>query len=147
MTEVAFHFNAPDRLGYACRLLRKAYLKGARVLVLADAPLAQALDQQLWTVGGTDFVPHALASAAPALLTHTPIVISDAPEPVPGQHQVLVNLRDTWPAGFEAFARVIEVITPEAPVREQARQRWRQYKAAGVEPQHLDIAQPAPAAP
>ena len=24
MTEVAFHFNAPDKLGYACRLLRKA---------------------------------------------------------------------------------------------------------------------------
>ena len=36
--EVAFHFNAPDRLVYACRLLRKAYLKGARLLVLADEP-------------------------------------------------------------------------------------------------------------
>ena len=34
MTEVAFHFNAPDKRSYACRLLRKAYLRGARVLVL-----------------------------------------------------------------------------------------------------------------
>ena len=24
MTEIAFHFNAPDKLAYACRLLRKA---------------------------------------------------------------------------------------------------------------------------
>ena len=24
MTEVAFHFNVPQRLAYACRLLRKA---------------------------------------------------------------------------------------------------------------------------
>ena len=30
MTEVAFHFNAPDKLGYACRLLRKAVATGAR---------------------------------------------------------------------------------------------------------------------
>ena len=39
--EVAFHFNAPDRVGYACRLLRKAYLKGARlwVRVPADDPV------------------------------------------------------------------------------------------------------------
>ena len=34
MTEVAFHFNAPDKLGYACRLLRKAVGTGARVLDL-----------------------------------------------------------------------------------------------------------------
>ena len=28
MTEVDFHFNAPDKLGYACRLLRKAVANG-----------------------------------------------------------------------------------------------------------------------
>ena len=33
MTEVTFHFNAPDKLGYACRLLRKAVGKGANVIV------------------------------------------------------------------------------------------------------------------
>ena len=30
MTEVQFHFNVPDRLVYACRLLRKALRSGAR---------------------------------------------------------------------------------------------------------------------
>ena len=30
MTEIAFHFNVPDKLAYSCRLLRKAYLSGAR---------------------------------------------------------------------------------------------------------------------
>ena len=34
MTEVAFHFNAPDPVAYACRLLRKAVSNGARMVVL-----------------------------------------------------------------------------------------------------------------
>ena len=32
MTDVAFHFNAPDKLAYACRLLRKAVGSGSRVV-------------------------------------------------------------------------------------------------------------------
>ncbi|MDR3004056.1 MAG: DNA polymerase III subunit chi, partial [Acidovorax sp.] len=31
MTEVAFHFNAPDKLGYVCRFVRKALRHDARV--------------------------------------------------------------------------------------------------------------------
>jgi hypothetical protein len=38
MTEIAFHFNAPDKLDYACRLLRKAV--GRRPVVVADAGFA-----------------------------------------------------------------------------------------------------------
>jgi DNA polymerase-3 subunit chi len=142
MTEVAFHFNAPDRLVYACRLLRKAYLKGARVLVLADQPLAEMLDQRLWTLAGTEFVPHCRDTAAAALQMRTPIVISES---VPETHQgrdVLVNLCDRLPQGYAQFARVIEVITPEAQVRLLARERWKQYKAAGFEPLHLDLQKP-----
>ena len=37
MTGVEFHFNAPDKLAYACRLLRKAAAKGAKEsLVMVD---------------------------------------------------------------------------------------------------------------
>lgn len=137
--EVAFHFNAPDRLVYACRLLRKAYLKGARLLVLADEPLARELDQRLWTMAGTEFVPHVLEGAPPALLERTPIVISSAERAEAAAADVLVNLRDRWPEGCEQFARVIEVVTGESSVRDQARQRWKRYKTLGVEPQHLDL--------
>lgn len=137
--EVAFHFNAPDRLVYACRLLRKAYLKGARLLVLADEPLARELDQRLWTMAGTEFVPHVLDGATAALLERTPIVISSAERAEAAAADVLVNLRDRWPEGCEAFARVIEVVTGEPSVRDQARQRWKRYKTLGVEPQHLDL--------
>ena len=52
---------------------------------------------------------------------------------------VLVNLKAGFPTGFEAFARVIEVVTQENADREQARERWRQYRALGIEPQRHDL--------
>jgi DNA polymerase-3 subunit chi len=52
---------------------------------------------------------------------------------------VLVNLKASFPAGFEAFARVIEVVTLEESDRQQARERWRQYRAQGIEPQRHDL--------
>lgn len=139
MTEIAFHFNAPDRLVYACRLLRKAYLKGARVWVLADPPLAAALDQQLWTFAGTEFVPHCRETADAALQARTPVVISEGQTDGTEDRDVLVNLCDRLPASYARFARVIEVITPDPTVRQSARERWKQYKSAGFEPQHLDL--------
>ncbi len=146
MTEVAFHFNAPDRLGYACRLLRKAYLKGARLQVLADPALAAALDQQLWLMTGVDFVPHCPSDAPESVRARSPIVIGRSLVDPAGEGQVLVNLGDAMPPGFQRFARVIEVVTADPPARALARERWKQYKAAGLEPQHLDL-NPPPVSP
>ena len=63
MTEVAFHFNVPDKLGYACRLLRKAYAAGGPVGVVAPADTLDALNTQLWSFSALDFIPHCLATA------------------------------------------------------------------------------------
>ena len=139
MTEVAFHFNVPDRLGYACRLLRKAYLKGARLQVLADNGQAAALDQQLWLLSGVEFVPHCRSDAPGDVRERSPIVIGSGPAAPQDPDVVLVNLSDAWPEGYERFARVIEVVTAEPSVRALARDRWKAYKAAGLEPLHLDL--------
>lgn len=144
MTEVAFHFNAPDRLDYACRLLRKAYLKGARLQVLADPSLAAALDQQLWLMGGVAFVPHCRSDAPAQLQARTPIVITSEVQAPLEADEVLINLGDTMPGGYPRFARVIEVVTADPPVRALARERWKQYKAAGLAPEHLDLSATIP---
>ena len=68
MTEVAFHFNAPDRLAYACRLLRKAVGSGARVVVTGEGGLLRELDTTLWTFAPLEFVPHCHSRAEPAVL-------------------------------------------------------------------------------
>lgn len=139
MTEVAFHFNAPEKTAYACRLLRKAYLKGARLLVLAEPRSAAALDQLLWTMAATEFVPHSRADAAPGLRAASPILISSGEVPSDFPADVLLNLTDEMPTDYERFRRVIEVVTLDEPDRLRARERWRQYKTAGLEPQRHDL--------
>ncbi|MBW0172165.1 MAG: DNA polymerase III subunit chi [Hydrogenophaga sp.] len=138
MTEVAFHFNAPDKLGYACRLLRKAYLRGARVVALVDEADRAALDSALWTQVVGEFVPHSGPGDPPHVQTRSPIHIASDGAAQNGA-TVLVNLRAEVPPGFERYARVIEVVTVDAADRGNARERWKHYKAQGIEPQRHDL--------
>lgn len=138
MAEVGFHFNAPDKAAYVCRLLRKAYLKGARLTVLAPADQLGALDRGLWLMSPGEFVPHCLGSDTAAVRRHSPIqLVSRLDDQVPTQ--VLVNLGEEVPAEYARFDRVIEVVGLREEDRAAARQRWRQYQAAGIEPQRFDL--------
>lgn len=60
MTEVEFHTGVADPAGFVCRLLRKAYRQGSRVLVTAPGPMLAQIDRALWLLDENDFVPHAL---------------------------------------------------------------------------------------
>ncbi len=138
MTELAFHFGAPDKVAYACRLLRKAVGSGARVMVVAQAHTVQHLDAALWGVGATDFVAHCTASAPPAMQARASVVIAEAP--VSGDFPILVNLHEAIPDGFENFDRVIEVVSTDDYDRSQARERWKAYTAKGYAIQRHDLA-------
>ena len=139
MTEIAFHFNAPDPVAYACRLLRKAVGAGAKVVVTAPTETLQRLDTALWAFAATEFVPHAMVGADPAVLEHSPVYLTQDATDSPYQ-QVLVNLADSTPAGFERYERLIEVVGPSQQERSQARQRWKQYLSRGYPLQGHDLA-------
>ena len=131
MTEVAFHFNVPTKLGYACRLVRKATGTGAKVVVTGEDELLQALDTELWTFSALEFIPHChAASAEPQVLAASPVVLAEAPRDAP-HHEVLVNLGARVPEGFERFERLIEVVTTADADRLQARARWKHYADRG----------------
>lgn len=131
MTEVAFHFNAPGKLAYACRLLRKAVGTGARVVVTGDTGLLRELDTVLWTFSPLEFVAHCYAPAAPAhVVAASPVVLAESARTAPHQ-QVLVNLGVTVPEGFERFDRLIEVVSQDEDDRMQARARWKHYADRG----------------
>ncbi|AMO24968.1 DNA polymerase III subunit chi [Ramlibacter solisilvae] len=139
MTGVEFHFNAPDKLGYACRLLRKAAAKGARVTVTGRPPMLRELDTALWTFSPLDFVAHCQAAGAPqAVLAASPIVLCDSPRASP-HHQVLLNLGDDVPEGFERFERLIEVVSLDEDDRARARVRWKHYASRGYELKREDL--------
>jgi DNA polymerase-3 subunit chi len=134
MTEVEFHFNVGDKLDYSCRLLRKAHAGGAQLLVTADPVTLAQLDQMLWTLSATEFLPHCRSDAPPATLALSPIVLAaSALEPVlEGRAAgVLVNLGQDVPPGFESFERFIEIVSSAPDDRLAGRQRWNHYKQRG----------------
>lgn len=131
MTGVEFHFNAPDKVGYACRLLRKAVGKGARVVVTGEPGLLRELDDALWKFSATEFVPHCYGDAAgAAVLAASPVVLMDTTRGAPHQ-QVLVNLGAAVPEGFERYERLIEIVTADEDDRQQGRRRWKHYADRG----------------
>lgn len=144
MTEIAFHFNMPDKLGYACRLLRKAHAAGGPVGVVGPEAAVRALDSALWTFSALDFVPHCLASASPEMLARTPIVLATDTAQL-AHSGVLVHLGAEVPAGFERFERLIELVGTSDDDRAEARQRWRHYADRGYAIQRHDLAAQAPA--
>lgn len=131
MTALAFHFGAPDKLGYACRLLRKAVASGAQAVVVADADAIAQLDTDLWALSVTEFLPHCVGAVGDSVHSRSPLVLVTDIAQVAGQRGVLVNLADTVPVGFERFDRLIEVVSTDAADRAQARSRWKYYTERG----------------
>lgn len=131
MTEVAFHFNVPEKLGYACRLVRKAAGTGSKVVVTGESGLLRSLDTELWTFAALEFIPHCHADGAEAaVVAASPVVLSDSARGTPHQ-QVLVNLGGPVPEGFERFERLIEIVSVDEDDRQQARRRWKYYADRG----------------
>lgn len=130
MTEVAFHFNMPDKTRYLCRLLRKAVSQGAQVAVTGPVEAMGELDAALWSFSDTDFVPHCQADSDPAMLDASPVVLGVDPAQA-RHHDVLLNLGAQVPSGFERFERVIEVVGSDDAERAQSRERWKYYQQRG----------------
>lgn len=139
---IDFHFNVEHRLHYACRVVRKARGAGMTVLAFAREPDRLArFDAALWTFSALDFLPHVYADSP--LAAQTPIVLSLTPLPAPTQ-RLLLNLDDDTPPAFDHwfshFERVIEIASTDAACRDRGRQRYRAYRAAGLEISHHDQA-------
>ena len=139
MTEIAFHFNLPDKTAYLCRLLRKAVAHGARVAVSGDQLLMTELDKALWSFSATDFVPHCLASSDSVIVDASPVVLGVDASAAP-HHDVLLNLAEDVPAGFERFNRVIEVVGDGVQDRSMSRRRWKHYEDRGYSIVRHDLA-------
>jgi DNA polymerase III subunit chi len=131
MTEVAFHFNAPDKLAYACRFARKAQRSGARLVITAPAQVVATLDQMLWNLAAQDFVAHCRDDADEELQHASPVLLAEDARRAP-HHQVLLNLHARVPEGFSGFERLVEVVSAvDEADRAQARARWKHYASRG----------------
>ena len=141
MTQVDFHFNAPDKLPYVCRLLRKASGQGRRVGVLADQDTSHLLNQLLWNLNASDFVTHCLMADSPTMVENSSVILGSIWEDLTALQQldVFLNLNHSAPPNLEGIERLIEVVGPEESDKSSARQRWKHYSQLGFQINRFDL--------
>jgi DNA polymerase-3 subunit chi len=136
MTRIDFHSNVPDKIGYACRLVRKARSQNMQVVMLAEnAEQLKRLDDALWTFSELDFLPHVRANDPLAI--RTPVILTEDDGAELPHHQILVNLSQHAPANFARFERMFEVIGADEEDRLAGRERYRQYQQRGYPLSHF----------
>jgi DNA polymerase-3 subunit chi len=118
-----------DPLLLVCELAKKAFESGQRTLIFARSPeQAEQLDEKLWDFDENAFVPHQIAGDEDDAITPVLIVPPGVPTP---DRALVINLRDDAVAG--TFERVLEVVPDDETQRAGSRERWKTYKAAGIE--------------
>ena len=137
-TRVQFYHNTSDPLALACELVGKAYAGGRHVaLRVADDEMARQLDRRLWSFEQLSFIPHVMRDAP--LASETPVLIGRAHDTGPWPHNdLLFNLAQVIPEGFDAFRMVIEIVGQSEAEKNPARARWMQYKSSGAPLQAFD---------
>ncbi len=136
MTRIDFHSNVPDKIAYACRLVRKARAANCRMVMLAeDRGQLSALDQALWTFSEHDFLPHVMADSE--LAAHTPVILTEEDSGELPHHEVLVNLSGRTPASFARFERMIEIVSAAEEDKAAGRERYKFYQQRGYPLTHF----------
>ena len=115
----------------ACRITEKAWEQGLTVYVLArDDDEAARFDDLLWTLHAESFVPHERWNGTGSPTARITVGCTHSPPATP---ELLVNLGAPVPPWFRDCRRVAEFVGADAQPREAGRQRYREYREAGVE--------------
>lgn len=118
-----------DPLLLVCELARRAFESGQRTLILVRSlEQAEQLDEKLWDFDENAFVPHQIAGDDDDAITPVLIVAPGVQTP---DRALVINLRDEIAPG--RFERVLEVVPDDETQRLGSRERWKSYKAAGIE--------------
>ena len=137
MTEVKFFFNVDHKLNFACKLAKKAFEDGRKLVVYApDAACASEFDRLLWTFSQLSFVPHVRAEHV--LASATPIIIATNDQALP-HHDALLNLGNEPPPFFSRFEHLREIVSMNEEDRNCARERAKFYKSRGFNVVMQDI--------
>lgn len=143
MSRIDFAFGAPDRLRMACEVAGKQFAAGRPLLVYTqDAARLAKFDSLLWGYSATAFIPHVMADDP--LAVQTPILLSQAitdPFLLTRPGCWLLNLDLQIPPHAEQFERILEIVSGHDEDKRAARERWRQYQAAGHDVRAHDVSE------
>lgn len=124
--------SRPERLNFVCRLTETAYKAGNTIYLLAaSSSEAVEINKLLWTFKDDGFVPHNLSgdsnqASAPIMIGHE--------QPDKREYGLIINLANSVPAEFDKFQRIAEIIDASSTAKHSGRQRFTQYRTAGIEP-------------
>ena len=141
MSRADFYLIAKPRFAaqpllLVCELARRACDSNQFTVVLArDAAQAEELDDLLWAFDPDAYIPHQIAGSD-ADDDLTPVLIATPDVDAPAR-ALVINLRDDAYTG--ACDRVLEVVPADPAARGPLRERWKQYKARGIEVNKFDM--------
>lgn len=124
--------DSTARLQFGCRLTQKAWSAGHKIYIhVANEQAAAEMDGLLWSFSQQSFIPHAVAGSAEA--AQAPVVIGTDPSS-DNDNDLLVSLVDQFSQAAGNFSRVVEIVAADDSAKAHARERFKQYRELGVEP-------------
>lgn len=136
MPNVEFHLLTDDNSSTLATLVHRLtsdwYNQGRKIYIHASAQQqAEFIDEYLWTREVLDFLPHNLIGEGghpPA-----PIQIGYA-EHTLSRGDILINLDLNLTIAPNQFRHIIEFVPCDEQRKQQARNKFRQYRQHGIEP-------------
>ena len=137
MTRIQFRTHIAEKIGYTCRLVRKALSSAPEskiILFSTDKALLNRLDEMLWTFSESDFLPHAMIGDSQS--PYSPVILAADDHADMPHHDILINLSTIVPACFAQFDRIIELVSSDPDDTQAGRQRYIHYREQGYTLHH-----------
>lgn len=129
LSESADATAQPGLEAFACEVASHYYRQKQRVLILCQTKQqAEQMDELLWQLPVDAFVPHNLPNEGPE--SGTPVEINWQ-QPARMNRQVCINLQAEMPSFAGKFRTLIDFVPADDAGKQQARERYKHYRAAG----------------
>lgn len=137
MTRVEFFFNVADKLAKVAELCEKAVAKKHQLTIFTqNDAMSVTLQQRLWTLSATSFLPS--ANTNDAKRAHAPIIV-DAVGSHLIQDDILINLQAEYPPFFSRFRYLVELVGHDEQDKIAARARYKFYRDRGYRVKSTDV--------
>ncbi|TCN81491.1 DNA polymerase III subunit chi [Shewanella fodinae] len=123
----------------ACRLAQQYFQQGQWLyLHCEDQAQAYQVDELLWQFEPNAFVPHNLKGEGPK--NGAPVEIGFDRLGPNVRRPVLINLATAVPTFAHNFSQILDFVAGDDVQKQQARERYRQYRAQGIALNTQDLA-------
>jgi len=122
--------DEPAHFILACQLVQQFYQQRKKLHVFCDNEAdAQLMDELIWQLDVSQFVPHTLPGEGSAY--GAPVaIIWQAPK---DRRPLLINLSKTVPTWANNVAHIIDFVPSEEAQKELARERYKHYRQLGYQ--------------